>query len=242
MTTNAENNGDDDLVAVLADLHGNLVALEAVLTEAVQRGVERILIAGDIAWGPQPSETVALVKSLTAPTTTVRGNADREVADPETVDGDDFLHASTRWCAEQVGPAGRAWLAALPLTASIHIDGFGDILLCHGSPRSDIDELRPETDPGQIEAWLTGHPEPVIICGHTHLQFDRMADNRRIVNPGSVGLHYGVDGAQWALIGPDGVELRTTPYDRQWAATLTQKSGIPDADGFVAFLLDPAGT
>jgi len=226
-------------VAVLADLHGNMVAVEAVLAEITRLGIERLVIAGDIAWGPQPAETVALVRSLTVPTTIVMGNADREVAGPETVEGDDFLRASTRWCAEQVGVAEQSWLAALPLTASIHIDGFGDVLVCHGSPRSDIDEIRPETEAEQIGDWLTGHPEPVIICGHTHVQFDRMAGDRRIVNPGSVGLHYGVDGAQWALIGPDGVELRTTPYDRQRAATLTQKSGIPDADGFAAFLLDP---
>lgn len=229
-------------VAVLADLHGNLVALEAVLVEVAQLGVGRVLIAGDIAWGPQPAETVALVRSLAVSTTIVRGNADREVADPRTVDGDDFLQVSTRWCAEQVGVGGRAWLAALPLTATIHIDGFGDILLCHGSPRSDTDAIRPETELPQIGAWLAGHPEPVVICGHTHIQFDRMVGDRRVVNPGSVGLHYGVIGAQWALIGQDGAELRTTAYDRQRAAALTRTSGIPDADGFAAFLLDPTGT
>ena len=227
------------LTAVLADLHGNLVAIETVLDEIAHLHVGRIIIAGDIAWGPQPAETVALVRSIALPTTIVRGNADREVADPSSVDGDEFLRESTAWCAEQVGVAGQAWLAALPLTTSIRLEGTRDVLVCHGSPRSDTDQIRPETDPETIEAWLSDTPESVVICGHTHIAFDRKFGRHRIVNPGSVGLHYGASGAQWVLIGPDGVALRTTVYDRQRAAELTRASGIPDAEGFVTFMLDP---
>ena len=227
------------LTAVMADLHGNLIAVQTVLSEIAGLGVDSIVIAGDVAWGPQPAETIALVRSLSIPVTIIQGNADREVAVPSSVAGDVFLRESTAWCAEQVGAAGRAWLAALQLTATFRVDGVGDVLVCHGSPRSDTDQIRPETDPATLESWLAECSEPLVICGHTHLQFDRTAGRHRIVNPGSIGLHVGVDGAQWALIGPGGVELRTTAYDRERAAALTRTSGIPEAEGFAAFMLDP---
>ncbi len=237
MNRNDERQGS---VAVLADLHGNLVALEAVLDEVARLGVRRIVIPGDVAWGPQPAETVEMVMTLDPIATVIRGNADREVADPATVDGDAFLRESTEWCAAQLSTVQREWLKGLPETASLEVDGIGAVLVCHGSPGSDIEGIRPDTAVEQIAEWLATTIEPVIVCGHTHVQFDRVVGRHRIVNPGSVGLHYGVDGAQWALLGSEGVELRTTPYDKDHAARLARSSGIPDAEGFARFLLDPS--
>ncbi len=226
-------------VAVLADLHGNLIALDAVLAEIDRLGVRRIVVAGDIAWGPQPAETIERVMALDQTMTVVRGNADREVVDPATVDGDAFLQESTVWCSAQLSRAQRSWLGKLPKVATVAIDGLGAVLVCHGSPRSDTEGIRPDTAAELVEGWLSATPEPIVICGHTHVQFDRTVGRYWIVNPGSVGLHYGVEGAQWALIGTDGVELRTTPYEIDRAARLARDSGIPGAEEFARFFLDP---
>lgn len=231
--------GRQGSVAVLADLHGNLIALEAVLAEIDRLGVPRIVVAGDIAWGPEPTETVERVMAFRSAMSIIRGNADREVANPAAVIGDAFLRECTEWCAAQLSQAQRSWLGHLPETATVEIEGIGAVLVCHGSPRSDTEGIRPDTAPQVIEAWLADTTEPVVVCGHTHVHFDRKVGQHRIVNPGSVGLHYGVEGAQWALLGPDGVELRTTPYEKVWAARLARSSGIPDAEGFARFLLDP---
>lgn len=226
-------------VALLADTHGNLVALEAVLAEVAELGVRHIVVAGDIAWGVQPCETVARVMALGPNVIVIRGNADREVAHPETVAADPDLGASTAWCAAQMTDEQRRWLDELPLTATLRIKGMGDVLVCHGSPRSDTEGMRPDTDPDLIASWLAGTPEPIVVCGHTHVQFERTIGRHRIVNPGSVGLHYGVGGAQWALLGSGGVELRTTAYDSERAADLAAASGMPGADELAAFLRDP---
>ena len=225
-------------VALLADLHGNLTAFEAVLAEVDAFGIERIVIAGDIAWGVQPAETVAAVLALGERTIVVRGNADREVADPETVAGDPSLGESTEWCSARLNQAQRDWLRELPLTAAVTVDVIGDVLICHGSPRSDVEGIWPATELDQARSWLGGTTEPVVVCGHTHIQFDRSVDGQRIVNPGSVGLHYGVEGAQWALLGAN-VELRTTPYDSERMARLALENGMPGADRFVQFYRDP---
>lgn len=227
-------------VALLADLHGNMTAFEAVLAEIDALGVERIAIAGDIAWGIQPAETVAAVMALGGRATVVRGNADREVADPETVEGDRFLRDSTAWCAARLGDSQRTWLRELPSTATVEVDGIGTVLICHGSPRSDIESIRPETSQEEAETWLGPTTERVVVCGHTHVQFERSVTGYLIVNPGSVGLHYGADGAQWALLGTE-VELRTTSYDWDLAARLALRSGIPGSDEFARFLREPKG-
>lgn len=225
-------------VALLADLHGNLVALDAVLAEVDRLDVGRVVIAGDVAWGVQPAETVARVMALAGRVTVIQGNADREVADPGTVEGDAFLRDSTAWCADQLTPDQCRWLGGLPLTATIRVDGMGGVLICHGSPRSDVEGMRPDTDPAPVQTWLANTREPVVVCGHTHVQFERTVGQHRIVNPGSVGLHYGASGAQWALLGPD-VEFRTTAYDNERAAEFARHSGIHGAEDFARFLLDP---
>lgn len=229
---------DTSTTAIMADLHGNLVALDAVLADIGRLGIRRLVIAGDIAWGPQPAETVGRIMALDLDLTIIRGNADREVADPSTVAGDPFLRQATEWCTRQLTDDQRRWLDDLPLSATIRVAGMGDVLVCHGSPRSDVEGMRPDTDPRQIGTWLAGIVEPTVVCGHTHVQFERTVGDHRIINPGSVGLHYGVRGAQWALLGPE-LEFQTTTYDNVAAAGMTRDSGIPGAAEFARFLLDP---
>jgi len=139
-----------------------------------------------------------------------------------------------RWSAEQLEPGRRDWLAALPDTQSVAVDGLGPVLFCHGSPQSD-DEILTAISPEQrVAAAIAGVAERVVVCGHTHVQFDRQVAGRRLVNAGSVGMPYEArPGAYWALLGPD-VELRRTDYDLEAAAEAIRATGFPDAEGLAA--------
>jgi diadenosine tetraphosphatase ApaH/serine/threonine PP2A family protein phosphatase len=132
----------------------------------------------------------------------------------------------------------RAWSE----TVRLDVDGLGPVLFCHGSPRSDEEILTAITPPKRLDPILDGVQESVVVCGHTHVQFDRRLGDRRLVNAGSVGLPYeGEAGiACWALLGPD-VELRRARYDIQLAIEALDASGYPDDDGEVrGFLSEPS--
>lgn len=202
-------------VAALYDVHGNLPALEAVLAEVDSLGADTIVSGGDVAAGPMPSECVERLRATGA--VWVRGNADRE---------------PRGWPAAQLSPLQRAFLAARPMTERVAVDGLGDVLFCHSTPWSDEAYLL-ETTPEDAAVEILGDVrEPVLVCGHTHMQFDRRVGATRMVNAGSVGMPYeGRPGAYWALLGRD-VELRRTEYDLERAAAAIRATGCPDADEF----------
>lgn len=200
-------------VAALCDVHGNLDALEAVLAEVETEGVDAIVFGGDIAAGPRPAETLARIEELGDRALFLRGNADREPGD---------------WVAERLSEEQRCFLADLPGVQLLEVEGLGPTLFCHGSPRSDSEILTAVTTDERLREILAGVAEPVVICGHTHHQFDRVVDGVRVVNAGAVGMAYeGRSGAYWALLGPD-VQLRRTEYDYEAAAAVFRSSGFPD--------------
>jgi predicted phosphodiesterase len=200
-------------VAVLADVHANLPALEAVLAEVDTAGVERVVLLGDIALGPLPAETLDLLASLGERAVWVHGNCERELlAAYDGVPDDGPNAASARDAAALVQRRHRDLLDGLPLTVSLDVDGLGPTLFCHATPRRD-DEMVLVDSP--LDVWRTvldGVEERTVVLGHTHMPFDRLVDGRRAVNAGSVGMPYGPPGACWALLGPQ-VELRRTAYD-----------------------------
>jgi predicted phosphodiesterase len=210
-------------------VHGNLPALEAALGEARRRGADLIVFGGDLAWGPMPAETVTLIRALDA--VHVRGNADREVA---AAAGDEM----TTWAAAQLSGDDRAWLGALPEEQVVEVEGLGPVRFVHGSPRSDEETITAVTPRERVAAMLDGVEEPVVVCGHTHAQFDRTVGVTRVVNAGSVGLPFGAPGAHWLLLGP-GVEHVVTPYDAGAAATLFRASGSPEAEELAAHAAAP---
>jgi putative phosphoesterase len=190
-------------VAALYDIHGNLPALDAVIADVA---ADVIVVGGDAVAGPWPAETLERLRSLGDRVRFIRGNADREVFDPPAdsmapVEAMAFVR--DRLSAEQ-----RAFLASWPETLSI--DG---VLYCHATPRSDEELLtRISSDERWLDA-LAGVAEQVVVCGHTHTQFDRRVGATRLVNAGSVGMPYEDEaGAYWALIGAD-VEHRRTVYE-----------------------------
>lgn len=228
-------------VAALYDIHGNLHALEAVLEEVEREDVGLIVIGGDVAWGPFPSETVDVLLGLDG-VELVRGNADREVGARLDIDDglDPTVAAINTWCADQLTQGQRDWLDALPTSVSLRIKEIGSTLFCHGSPRSDEESLTVLTSDARMKEVLTEVTEGVVVCGHTHMQFDRTLGRKRVVNAGSVGLPYQQPGgAYWALLGPD-VDLRRTDYDVTKAVAAMRATDCPHVeDMFVDPLLHP---
>ena len=218
-------------VAALYDIHANLPALEAVLGDVEHVGAELVVVGGDFASGPFPRETLERLAALGERVLFLRGNADREVASGETSVPE--LAEAVRWCADRLTSKQLAWLARLPETLAVDVGGLGPTLFCHGSPRSDEEIVTRATPEARLAEIVAGVEERVVVCGHTHVQFDRRFGDRRMVNAGSVGMPYeGRPGAYWALLGP-GVELRHTDYDLDRAAGLIRASGFPDADELV---------
>jgi putative phosphoesterase len=221
-------------VAALFDVHGNLPALEAVLAEVERADVDVIVSGGDVAAGPMPAECVDRLRGFGARVHWVRGNADREEALP-----DHLRESSGAFFADRLGPERRAFVAEAPLTARIEVDELGPVLFCHATPRSDEEIVTRLTPEDRLAEVLAGVEERTIVCGHTHVQFDRSAAGRRIVNAGSVGMPYeGRRGAFWACLGPE-VELRRTEYDVEAAAEAIRATAYPEAAQLVGWLLEP---
>ena len=200
-----------------------------------------IVIGGDIAApGPMPRETLERVMALGESARCIRGNTDRELV--EHCDGtsalpkDDVWARRGAWAAERIGAAQRDFLAALTATVAFDVEGLGPTLFCHGSPRSDEEIVTRATPAERLDAALAGVAERVVVCGHTHVQFDRTHRGTRVVNAGSVGMHWeGRPGAYWLLLGPT-VEPRCTTYDVEAAARRIRATGYPEPDELVARL------
>jgi predicted phosphodiesterase len=219
-------------VAALYDIHGNLPALTAVLAEVEEAEPDVVVVGGDIALGPMPRDTLELLLTLGERALFVRGNCDRLMNEEISEGG---LNADrTRWSADQLERGQRAWLAALPDTQTVDVDGLGPTLFCHGSPRSDEEILTAISPDLRVAEAVKGVAEETVMCGHTHVQFDRMVADKRLMNAGSVGMPYeSLPGAYWALLGP-GVDLRRTDYDREAAAEAIGATTFPDAREFAA--------
>jgi predicted phosphodiesterase len=221
-------------VAVLADIHGNLPALEAVLRDVDAAGVDAIVLNGDLADGPMPAQTLDRLEELGKRAIWVRGNTDRSLAaafdgtfQPSGLPANPPAGYFT-WCAARIGRAHRDRLAGMPLKVTLDIDGLGPVAFCHGTARDDNEFILVDSPIGHYQAAFADVAEQMVVLGHTHMPFDRLADRRRFLNPGSVGLPYGHAGAGWALLGPD-VALHRTLYDTRAAAAtlLASASDLP---------------
>ena len=217
-------------VAVLSDIHGVMPALDAVLDEPDLQRADRIVLTGDIAAGPQPTEVLDRLLGLGDKVVWVHGNADRELVELARGEVDDVGDAIAPWAAKQLSPDHVDWLAGLPYPVTLTVDGFGEVVFCHATPRDDQEVVVVDS---RLERWaeVLGDLPPevmTVVCGHTHMQFDRLAAGRRVINPGSVGMPYGPPGAHWALLGP-GAWLRRTHYNTAAAAGVITASRYPGA-------------
>ena len=218
-------------VAALSDIHGNLPALEAVLADVEREGVGAIVVPGDTVSGPWAAEVFDLVTSIGA--RIVRGNADRLVLERDQ----EHLGA---WSADRLGAERLAVISAWPLTIELDIDVLGRVLVCHSTPASD-DPIYTRVTPDDEAIEILGPIDAdVLVCGHTHMQYDRrLSSGLRLVNPGSVGLPYeGRRGAFWALLGPD-VEFRHTEYDVETTVGSIRALEAPVQERLLELLRDP---
>jgi predicted phosphodiesterase len=193
-------------VAVLSDVHGNAVALAAVLDELNGVSPDLVVAGGDLTWGPLPRETLALARELRTRTIFVRGNAERALSELAGAREHGAAEAATlreRWLLDRHNDEERAFLASFVEGAVVEIDGLGPTRFCHGSPRNDEELITFATPEARIRAALAGVDERVLVTAHTHIRFDRRVAGVRSINPGSVGMPYeGRPGvAFWAVLG-----------------------------------------
>jgi len=209
--------------AFLYDIHGNLVALEAVLADAEAAGATSYLLGGDYSsMGPWPRETAELLEGLPA-RVRIRGNVDRWLRErpeaPESVQ--EFLATGLSAARDALGPGLVDRLYGLP-----EQDELDGILVCHGSPLSDIESFAPKAQESE-ERLLAGERDRTILFGHSHQQFQRPGPSGTLlVNPGSVGAPLDGDTrAAWALYVDGHIALRRTAYDIERAAAKMRSYG-----------------
>lgn len=237
-------------IAILADIHGNLPALEAALAKIDAEGIERIVCLGDVATlGPQPREVIARLRALGCPV--VMGNTDAillALQRGESVMGDEggngwSNEAFDQWCANQLTDDDLAYLRGFQPTISLALGG-DEIMLCyHGSPRSYDERITAETPDAVLHEILGATPAHIYIGGHTHQQMLRRHRDALVLNPGTVGFVKDAimpatpirnpSWAEYAVIASDDgqldVSLRRVPFDLDALFAAFDASGIPRA-------------
>jgi putative phosphoesterase len=230
-------------VALISDLHGNALALRAVIADAARAGVDRFVCLGDVATlGPHPAEVLGLLAELGG--TCILGNHDDFLLQPELVHR--YTNApvvldSVEWCRQLITDAERAFLGTFVPSARLMLDEDTSLLLFHGSPRSHMEDLLAETTPEVLDRMLAGHHATVMAGGHTHVQMLRQHRGALLVNPGSVGMPFReyVSGraptllphAEYAIVqaaaGSVSVELRRVALDRAALRRSVAGSSLP---------------
>jgi len=236
-TPSERGNFGDVSVAALFDIHGNLPALEAVVREVRQARVDGVIVGGDLLPGPMPRETLTLLRDLDVPVQWIFGNG--EVAVLEAMAGripakvPEQFRPLIDWTARQLQAEDGQLISGWPLTLRTGVRGLGEVLFCHATPRNEDEIFTRLTSEAALLAAFDGAGVSLVVCGHTHMQFDRMVGGTRVVNAGSVGMPFGEPGAYWLLLGPD-VELRKTRYDLASAADRIRRTSYPQAEEFAA--------
>jgi predicted phosphodiesterase len=237
-------------IAIIADIHGNLPALEAVLANVDAEGIERIVCLGDVATlGPQPREVIARLRALGCPA--VMGNTDaillalqRDGSTMGDEERNDWSNeAFDQWCVNQLTDDDLAYLRTFQPTISLSLGDDTTLLCYHGSPRSYDERITAETPDAALHEMLGATPAQIYIGGHTHQQLLRRHRDALVLNPGTVGfvkdaiapptLIRNPSRAQYAVITYDGVQLdvslRRVPFDLDALFAAFDASGIPRA-------------
>jgi predicted phosphodiesterase len=235
-------------IAALYDIHGNLPALEAVLDDVARARVDRIVVGGDLLPGPMPRECFDLLLALATPVHFIYGNGDRMVlAQLSAGDSGRVTYWGTpsgrplpkpiqevaRWTGRQLDTEQERLMRGWPGTLALEIPGVGRALFCHGTPRSEVEVFTRLTPEERLSPLFDGLTDTTVVCGHTHMQFDRRVGRTRVVNAGSVGMPFGEPGAYWLLL-DDEVRFRRTSYDLAAAAERVRATRYPQAGEFAA--------
>jgi putative phosphoesterase len=231
-------------VAALYDIHGNLPALEAVLEDIRHAQVDQIVVGGDVLPGPMPRETLTRLLELDLPVQFIQGNGDRVVvahmAGHDIAEVPEPFRDVIRWTADRLDPEHQRSVTRWPTTCRVDVRGLGGVLFCHATPRNDTECFTRVTPEDRLAPVFAGVAASMVVCGHTHMPFDRTVGRVRVVNAGSVGMPFAPPpGAYWLLLGPD-VQLRRTAYDVVKAAARIRSVGYPRAEDLaVRYVLDP---
>jgi putative phosphoesterase len=226
-------------VAAIYDIHGNLPALEAVLQEIRQEKekVDQLVVGGDVLPGPMPRETLECLRNLGAPAHFIYGNGEvavlQQMAGNEPSAVPQAFQPIIRWTAQQLHPEHQQWLSTWPKTVTLEIGDLGPVLFCHATPQNENDIFTRLTPDDRLVPLFENLHAAVVVCGHTHMQFDRKIGRTRIVNAGSVGMPFGKPVAHWLLLGPD-IQFRHTTYDLAQAAHIVSRTNYPQAEDFAA--------
>lgn len=218
-------------VAILSDIHGNAVALDACLSDlAANGGADRIVAAGDLCMdGPRPKKVLARLREAGAHV--VRGNTDRMIAleDPNAFEPDE--RAAIVWQREALGPDWVAWLGAAPMTIAIGSAPDG-LLISHATPTRDDEHIWPDADDAQLEALTAGVVQRTMAFGHLHVPYVRQWRDRTFVNVASAGLPKDGDArAHYAILtqhsGGWSVRSRRVSFAVDKVERQLRKSGMP---------------
>lgn len=231
-------------IAIIADIHANLPALEAVEADIAVRGIDEVLVAGDLVGrGCQGTQTVTRIAERGW--RAIRGNHEdyllnfrRREVPASWLEAPEW--AAARWMAAELDGASVDFLDALPFTCTAEF--APQIRLYHGSPLSYCEGLGTWTRDATLQAHLTSIEENVLVCAHTHRPLLKRLDEGLVVNVGSVGLPFNGDTrAQYAILseneGHVDVEFRQVPYDRERSRIAYEGSGFLEEGGVTAHLL-----
>jgi predicted phosphodiesterase len=179
-------------IALISDLHGNELALDAVLDDATRSGADKVLCLGDIATlGARPREVLARLREIGCDC--ILGNHDEFMLDPDLIrkytDAADVV-AAVDWCRDQLSPADIAFIRSFVDHVELPLGGGATLYAYHGTPRSNMEDMIATTPPAEVDAMLGDAKGTVYAGGHTHVQMLRQHDGRLILNPGSVGMPF----------------------------------------------------
>ena len=238
-------------IALLADIHGNLLGLNAVLEELQGEQVDRIVCLGDVAVGPQPTETLERIKGLGCPV--LMGNWDAWFLDGFPDFSDDLgrrLVEIGSWWADQLDDECRSYMRTFEMAVELELEAGMKLAAFHGSPRSFEEGILATTSDDELEEMFSGIDASLLACGHTHFQLLRRVGESLLVNPGSVGLPFRTGGgvmqiapwAEYGLVTVDrgrlGVDFRRTAYDVRGHAEAMLASGMPHAEWWTSLWAD----
>lgn len=238
-------------VALIADIHGNAVALDTVLNTLTKQKVDSIICLGDVAAsGPQPTQAIEQLRAIGCPM--VMGNTDDWLLQPQLKDkSDDFrgrLQDVEFWGSQQLSSADREYLSTFQPTIEFPLANEKMLLCYHGSPRSYREGIVATTSEDELDQIFAGRQAAIMAGGHTHMQMFRRYKDVLLINPGSVGLAIDrvspfaeIRNAAWAeyaiISVEDGslsVEMRRIPFDFQAVIQAVLSSGMPHAEWWIS--------
>lgn len=239
-------------IAVISDIHGNMQALEAVLQDIKEEKCEKIFCLGDLAMaGPEPVRAIELIKNLYEQGNfeLIQGNTDEMIGDYETFGTEvkakfPIMAAALENDVKIIPENLKMFLKNLPKQNELTIEGV-KILLVHGSPRKNDENISPDLPIEQVEEIIAGTSADLIFCGHTHIPCGYQTTNKQtIVNDGSVGRPFTPNPQACYVVaeiqnGSFNIQHKFIDYDKEKASKILAQRDFKDADKLAKVLIRP---